>query len=122
MPPAELVPRQSTDVVAVDNPLIAKAMRFIMERSHRSISVLDVASHVGVTRWTLLRLFHHHLGHTVEHFITRLRHERLKRVLVESDEPLKVIAQESGFRNAVELSKSFHRLEGMTPSQYRRQS
>lgn len=118
--PTELIPRRSTDVVAVDNPTVARAMRYIMERSHKPISVDGVARHVGSTPWTLLRLFHRYLGHTVEHFIIMLRHERLRRLLVESDEPLKVLAKESGFRDAIELSKSFHRMEGIAPSEYRK--
>jgi len=120
LPPAELVPRQSTDVVSVDDPLVSKALRYIMEHSHKSIGVKDVASHVGTTRRTLLRSFQKHLGQTVDHFISRLRHERVRRVLVESDEPLKIIAQESGFRDATELCKTFRRIEGITPSEYRK--
>jgi LacI family transcriptional regulator len=117
--PTELVPRQSSDVISVDDPTVSKALRYIMERSHKAIGVVDVAKHVGASRWTLLRLFQKHLGQTVDRLISRLRHERVRRVLVESDEPLKVVARESGFRDEGDLCRAFRRLEGMTPGEFR---
>ena len=119
LPPIGLVPRQSSDVISVNDPMVSRALRYIMEHSHKTIGVVDVANHVGTTQWTLLRLFRKHLGQTVDHFISRLRHERVRRVLVETSEPLKVIAQESGYRNAAKLCKAFRRLEGMTPGEFR---
>jgi len=120
LPPAELIPRQSSDVVAVDDPTVVTALRYIMEHSHKPIGVADVAKNAGTTRRTLLRLFQKHLGRPIDYCISRLRHERVKRVLVESGEPLKIIAKESGFRDSTELCKVFRRLEGMTPGEYRR--
>jgi LacI family transcriptional regulator len=119
LPPTELVPRQSSDVVSVDNPTVSKAMRYIMERSHKVMGVKDVARHVGTTQWTLLRLFHQYLGQTIEQFISHIRHERVRRVLIGTDEPLKIVARESGFRDEAELCRVFRRLEGMTPGEFR---
>lgn len=119
LPPTGLMPRQSSDVISVDDPMVSKALRYIMEHSHKAISVVDVARHVGATRWMLLRLFRKHLGQTVDHFIARLRHERVRRVLAGSNEPLKMVAKESGFRDEHDLCRTFRRLEGMTPGEFR---
>ena len=46
--------------------------------------------------------------------------ERAKRLLASTDEPLKRVAREAGFRSPQQLSKRFRRLEGTTPLAFRR--
>ena len=53
--PAELVPRRSTDIYASEDLLVARALRYISENSHRRIQVKDVAGAVATTRRTLER-------------------------------------------------------------------
>ena len=117
--PAELVPRQSTDVFAADDPLVARALRFIAENSHMRIQVKHVATAVATTRRTLERRFRASLGRAIADEITRLRLERAKRRMVETDAPLKDVARDAGFRTADHFYKVFARVEGMPPTQYR---
>lgn len=119
--PAELVPRQSTDVFAADDPLVARAMRFIAENSHERIQVKHVATAVAATRRTLERRFRSSIGRSIADEITRLRLERAKRRMVETDAPLKDVAKDAGFRTADHFYKVFARVEGMPPTQYREQ-
>ena len=117
--PAELVSRQSTDVYAANDPLVARALRFIAENSHRRIQVKHVASAVATTRRTLERKFADSIGRTIAVEITRLRIERAKRRMVETDASMKDVALEAGFRTADHFGKVFARVEGITPSQFR---
>jgi LacI family transcriptional regulator len=119
--PAELVPRQSTDVFAADDPLVARAMRFIAENSHERIQVKHVATAVAATRRTLERRFRSSVGRSIADEITRLRLERAKRRMVETDAPLKDVAKDAGFRTADHFYKVFARVEGMPPTRYREQ-
>ena len=121
VPPAELIPRQSTDSYAVDDPLVSRALRFIAERCHEPIRVNDVAVAVATTRRTLERRFRESLTHTIAEEVTRLRLERAKRRLVETGEPLNVVAQASGFSDADHFYKVFVRLEGISPRDYRQE-
>jgi LacI family transcriptional regulator len=118
--PAELAARQSTDVFAASDPVVAQAMRFIAENGHTAIRVGDVANHVHVGRRTLERRFRSTLGRTVSGEIARLRIERVKRRLVEGNARLKKLAAELGFRDEKRLCEAFRRLEGTTPGEYRR--
>jgi len=118
--PAELVARQSTDVFAVSDPTVARAMRFISEHGHGQLRVGAVARHVCVARRTLELRFRDAVGRTVSGKIARLRVERVKRQLAESDAPLKVLAARLGFRNEQRLCEAFRRVEGITPGEYRR--
>lgn len=117
--PTELVPRQSSDAFAVDDPMVSKALRFIAENPHKAIDVAEVAAHVSVARRTLLRAFKKSLGRTVHDAITYLRVERVKRFLMETGEPLKTVAAACGFTDAIHLCKVFQRIEGSSPSDYR---
>ncbi len=119
VPPAELVPRRSTDVYASDDLLVARALRFISENSHRRIQVKDVAAAVAATRRTLERRFSASAGRTIADEITRLRLERAKRRMVETDAPMKDVAADAGFRNSDHFYKVFARIEGIPPTQYR---
>ena len=117
--PTELIPRQTTDSYAVDDPLVSRALRFIAERGHEPIRVNDVATAVAATRRTLERRFRETLTHTIAEEITRLRLERAKRRMVETEEPLNVVAQASGFSDADHFYKVFVRVEGLSPTDYR---
>ncbi len=117
--PAELVPRQSTDSYAADDPLVAHALRFIAENGHQQIGVKKVAAAVATTRRTLERRFRESMGRSIAGEITRLRLERAKRWMVETDAPMKDVAKDSGFRSADHFYKVFARMEGMPPTQYR---
>ncbi len=119
--PTALLPRQSTDSLAVDDPLVARALRFISEHGHERIKVSDVAAAAHVTRRTLERRFRAVLGRSVGEEITRLRVERAKRLLAESNMRMKRLAPEAGFRDAMQMCIVFKRVEGITPSDYRRQ-
>jgi LacI family transcriptional regulator len=119
VPPAELVSRQSTDVYATNDPVVARALRFIAENGHRSIQVKHVASAVATTRRTLERRFNESMGRSIAGEITRLRVERAKRRMVETDASMKSVAIEAGFRTADHFGKVFTRIEGISPSQFR---
>lgn len=119
VPPAELIPRQSTDSFAADDPVVARAMRYILEHGHERIQVNHVASAVATTRRTLERRFRESLGRSIASEITRLRIERAKRIMTETDAPMKEVAKDSGFRNSDHFYKVFARVEGTPPTQYR---
>jgi LacI family transcriptional regulator len=119
VPPAELVSRQSTDVYASNDPVVARAMRFIAENGHQRIQVKHVAAAVATTRRTLERKFRDAMGRSIAGEITRLRLQRAKRRMVETDASMKDVAIEAGFRTADHFGKVFNRVEGISPSHYR---
>jgi LacI family transcriptional regulator len=117
--PLEIVVRQSTDVFAVDDPLVAQSLRYISEHSHEPIQVNDVTAAVYATRRSLERRFRNTLGRTIAGEITRLRIERVKRLLVETDLSIKSLATQSGFGSAIQMCKVFRRFEDMSPGAFR---
>jgi LacI family transcriptional regulator len=121
IPPAALIPRESTDSYAVDDAVVARALLFIAEHSHESITVDDVAAATPTTRRSLERRFAKVMRRTISDEILRLRLERAKRRLVETDEPLKYVSAASGFSGRRSFDRAFIRSEGVSPSKYRKQ-
>lgn len=117
--PAELVSRQSTDVYASKDPLVARALRFIAENGHHRIQVKHVAAAVATTRRTLERRFRESMNTSISGEITRLRLQRAKRRMVETDASMKDVALDAGFRTSDHFGKVFTRVEGITPTLFR---
>jgi LacI family transcriptional regulator len=120
--PLRVVTRQSTDVLAIDNPRIAAAERCIRERACRGITVSDVLAQVSVSRIQLERQFRRYLGHSPQAEIRAVQVKRVKQLLAETELTLERIAELAGYRHSEYMSVVFKRLTGQTPAQYRRQA
>ena len=118
--PQGIVPRQSTDSYASDHPKVALALRYIAESANRRIKVNDVVNAVATNRRTLERNFREFTGRTISQEISRMRIERAKRLMMESDLSLKELSAELGYRNSDHFYKSFLRTEGQKPSSFRK--
>jgi len=120
VPPIEVVTRQSTDVLAVDDADVAAALRHIRQHAVEGLSVKQLLDEVAVNRRTLERRFVSVLGHTPLEEIRRIRLERAK-VLLQTDLPIYEVAQRCGFATPEYMATSFLQSTGMTPTAYRRQ-
>jgi LacI family transcriptional regulator len=118
--PQGIVPRQSTDSYASDHPKVSQALRYIAESANRRIKVNDVVNAVATNRRTLERNFREFTGRTISLEISRMRIERAKRLMMESDLSFKELSAELGYRNSDHFYKSFLRAEGQTPSSFRK--
>lgn len=121
IPPLGIEARQSTDTLAVDDPDIAAALHFIRENACSGINVSDVVRQTNLSRRVLESRFSKLLGRTPHAEITRLRIDRVKRLLVETDLPLAGIAARTGYRHVEYLTVAFGKSVGMAPSGYRRE-
>lgn len=117
--PTGVVARQSTDFLAVDDELVANALRCISEMAHQPIDVNDVCEAACSGRRTLERRFQDVLGRTIAEEILRLRIERAKRELAYTDTPIKQVARLAGFRDAKRLHEVFMREVRLSPSAFR---
>lgn len=121
VPPVGVVTRRSSDVLAVADPVVVDAMRFIHENASRPIGVNDVVDAVPASRRVLERRFKAALGRTVGEQIGQARIDRAKQLLVASDVPTPHVAAKSGFNYVQQFNTMFKRVTGMTPIAYRRQ-
>ena len=121
LPPEGIVTRQSTDHLAVDDPVVADAVRFIAERIKEGVDVHRVARAVHVSRRALERRFHRALGRGPGCEIRRIQIDRTKALLSGTDLTMTEVADAAGFSSAKQLSETFTREVGLAPTAYRRQ-
>ena len=120
--PLGIVTRQSTDVLAIEDPLVASAVKYIRQRACDGISVVDVLHHVPVSRSILERRFRKFIGRSPQSEIRNVQLKRVKQLLRETDLPLERIAALSGYDHPEYMSVVFKRELGQTPGQYRTQN
>lgn len=118
--PTAVVPRRSTDLMAIEDDVVVAAVRWIRQRADQRLTVPMVASAVGGGRQRLERRFRKALDRTVQEEIRRAHVEMAKRLLATSNAPLEEIAAGSGFASASMLNSAFQREVGTTPGAYRR--
>ncbi len=119
LPPLGIATRQSTDVLAIDDELVATAVRQIRERACTGIKVADLVRSLGVSRRVLERRFLRRLGHTPHDEIARVRFRRVEQLLTGTDLPLTTIAARAGFRHPETMTVAFTRRHGLPPSRWR---
>ena len=117
--PLDIVVRQSSDVVAIDDPLLAAAVQFIRDNAARGIGVNDILKAVPISRSTLERRLRAVLNHSPNAEINRVRLIRTKQLLCETDLTLDQVAQRSGFRHPQYMCDLFKRTFHQTPGEWR---
>jgi len=118
VPPARLVVRKSSDLVAVNHPGVARALRFMWEHCHEPIGVDDLASVAAMSRRSFHEAFVNHLGRPPGAELQHIRLELAKRLLVESDDKIETIAEKSGYQSSNSLWVAFRQATGMTPKKF----
>lgn len=118
--PLGVVTRRSSDVLAIGDPEVSAAVRFIREHACEGIAVKDVLARVPLSRRVLEGRFRKLLGRTPHDEIARVRLDRVRQLLRETRLPLQEVARRCGFRNAEYLSTAFRRGFGTAPSEYRK--
>jgi LacI family transcriptional regulator len=123
IPPKGIVTRMSTNVLAVPDPKVGRAVRFIFEHyGEINIGVPEIAAVSGLSRSALDRAFFKFLRRSPAQELLKVRIENAKKLLLESDLKAHEVANRTGFSSIVHFSQAFHRLTGERPSHFRRQA
>ncbi|HOB33838.1 MAG TPA: DNA-binding transcriptional regulator [Verrucomicrobiota bacterium] len=119
IPPAGLIVRRSSDLVAIDHPGVARSLRFLLDHCHQPIGVDDMARAAGMSRRALHAAFLERVGRTPGAELHRLRIERAKMLLADRERSLDDIAESCGYQSANSLWVAFKHATGVSPRQYR---
>jgi LacI family transcriptional regulator len=117
--PAGIVGRQSTESAIVRDRVVAKAMAIIQEGISGRIRVSEVARALAISRPSLEGRFKTEFGETVHGMMRKIQLERAKRLVADSDLPLKQVAVSTGFRSVQYMTTLFRREFGHPPAIYR---
>jgi LacI family transcriptional regulator len=119
IPPKGVIARQSTDLVAVDDPCLARAMRFLRAHAFEPIGVEEIARAAGMSRSLLERRFRPAFGDSPWNYVLRLRVHAARHLLLNTSLSLTEIAERTGFGTAEYFSAAFRKLTGSSPREAR---
>ncbi|MBS81394.1 helix-turn-helix domain-containing protein [Variovorax sp.] len=101
-----------------DAPL-HRAIAFIEANAGRPLTVAEMASAAAVSERTLVRLFARHIERSPIQFLHELRVKRARMWLEATWRSMHEIADASGYADVSTFRRTFKRIAGMSPSEYR---
>jgi LacI family transcriptional regulator len=118
-PARGVVVRKSSDLLAIQHPNVARALRFIWQHASQSIGVADVVRAAAMSRRGLHEAFVQQLGRTPGAELRRIRLERACKRLVETGDKIEAVALQCGYQSLNSFCVAFKRLTGDSPGRYR---
>jgi LacI family transcriptional regulator len=123
VPPTGLITRRSTDILAVENLQVARALRFIHDHyANPLLGVDDVVAATNHARRQLERAFQQELKRTINDEIVRVRLGKVKELLVNSEMKVVTISAACGFTSPGHLFRTFRKFTATSPKKYRAKS
>ncbi|WP_151483479.1 AraC family transcriptional regulator [Streptomyces albicerus] len=107
---------------ALADPAVTAALHAIHEDPSRPWTVEQLALGAGQSRATFARHFTALVGRPPLAYLTWWRMTTAGRLLRESDTPLRLVAQHTGYTSEFAFAKAFKREYGVAPGQYRKQA
>jgi AraC-like DNA-binding protein len=96
---------------------VQQARRYIDEWFAQGISLTQLAEHVSLSPYYLLRVFRAEVGMPPYAYLESVRIRQAQR-LIEAGKPLVEVAAEAGFSSQSHLTQRFRQIIGVTPGQY----
>ena len=118
-------PQEALDEAANDEGneassfIVREAMNYMQQHYAEHIALNDVAEHVYVSQWHLSKLINRHMGQSFLDLLGSMRIEGAKRLMADPSLRIHDIAEKVGYSDVAHFSKSFKKIVGKTPGEYR---
>lgn len=120
MPPAQ---EPSTEEPAENGEagsfIVRSALDYMRNHCTEHISLSDVAEGVYVSQWHLSKLINKHTNQSFFDLLGSMRIEKAKQLLQDPAMRIHEVAEQVGYSDVAHFSKSFKKLTGKTPGEYR---
>jgi AraC-like DNA-binding protein len=100
---------------------INRAYQYIFKHFTGRLSHEDIAQVTGMSLSAFCHYFKRVTGRTLTDFLTEVRIGHARRLLIETNDGIAQIAYASGFESLSNFYRSFHKLAGISPKDFRRQ-
>ncbi len=117
--PLEIADRLSTDVLAIEDPRLLRALTYLRAHACEPIQVEDILKQVPMARRSLERRFMQIIGRNPAQEIRRLRVNHARKLLTRSNLSMQEIAEACGYASYNYLGNIFKRETGISPGRYR---
>jgi len=99
--------------------LLRKPIESMRLYFHRPWHMRELAAQAGMSQSHFFRLFRTQMGASPNEWLRRERITQAKRRLIETDDSVKEVAQQTGYSDQFFFSKDFKRVTGFTPTEFR---
>ncbi len=100
---------------------VVQTIRYIQTHYAEGISLSDAAEAVHLNAAYLSFLFHKETDITFSEYLLSCRMNRAKELLVQTNDKIRDIGLQTGYRDHRHFCKTFKKVTGMTPQEYRKQ-
>lgn len=97
-----------------------RVLEFVDANIAVDLCVSRLAAVAGMSPYYFCRSFKQSTGITPHRYVLQCRMEQAKRLLQEKPDHLMEVAHQVGFADQSQFTRVFHKIVGMTPSQYRK--
>ena len=102
-------------------PLIARAKRYIEEKQGEDLSLGEVAKAVNTSTFYFCKMFKKATGLHFTEYVSRVRIEKAKNLLLNPNLRVSEVAFEVGFQSLTHFNRVFKKIVGQSPTEYREQ-
>lgn len=102
-----------------ENQLIVKAKAYIQNNFHKDLSLDEISREMDLSPYYFSRLFKEETGSTFVEYVTELRIETAKKLLLQDKFSMKEICAAVGYSDPNYFSRIFKKNAGITPTDYR---
>jgi len=103
-----------------DAQLILEIREYLDDHLYATHTIQDLCRRFTINREKLQLGFHELVQSTVHNYIIRQRIERAAQRLIDSDDSIKAIALNSGYKKQRSFNKTFKSIFNLTPAGYRK--
>ncbi len=107
------------DTVEAYEASIVRAISHMKEHLAEPLDLDELAQIAGISKFHLVRVFDETTGTTPHHFLSCLRIQRAKELLLKSGPPITEICLQVGYNSPGTFSNTFSELVGLSPQEFR---
>ena len=112
-------PRSGDGLRNMDSEVITAVMTYINNHYREELSLEDVASFAGFSRYYFSRSFKRQTGYSFKDYLCQKRLQVAMDLLIRTNRSMREVAIESGFGSVATFNRVFREKKGCTPTQYR---
>jgi AraC-like DNA-binding protein len=98
---------------------IGRVLSYLHQNYREQSAIHQLTRIAGLSRSSLHRLFRQQTGMTTSDYITQLRVGNACALLVNTDKPISIIADQVGYQNLANFNRQFKKTKGQTPREFR---
>ena len=96
-----------------------RILEYLNEHYAEDLLYEEVAEQIGISYSYLRRIVKEEAGKSVNDYINKIRVEKMKNLLLTTNDPIQQVAEKVGYHNIQSVTRYFRKFEGITPKEFK---